>query len=269
MLWLRPPIVAGRFYPKEKAKLVAMLSEFCAPTNERHSAIAVVAPHAGYIYSGRFAGEVYRRVAVPKTVVVLCPNHTGRGPRISVWSEGLWETPLGRVPVAQALAKEILRAWGVHDGDMLAHVAEHAIEVHLPFFQYLRPDVEIVPVVLGPLAKDRAVSLGTGLANAIQKFGEPCLIVASTDMSHFISSEEAKKLDALALKEIELLEPQKLYETVAEKGISMCGFIPTTVALTAAKQLGAHSARTVCYGNSGEVTGDERSVVAYASAIIE
>ena len=255
---IRPAAVAGRFYPDDPKKLRAMLEEYHEGADRKRQT-AIVAPHAGYIYSGKFAGAVYKRTEIPETVFVLCPNHTGRGSMISVWARGAWQTPLGDVPMDEERAAELLDKLQVAE-DHEAHEFEHAIEVHLPFLQYANPDVKIVPVVLGPLRAADCLKVGARLAEM-----KPDLLVASTDMSHYISADEAKKQDALAIAPMERLDPMGLYRAVESNDISMCGFIPTVAVLEAAKCLGSDHSRLLAYGSSGEKTGDFQSVVAYAA----
>jgi len=149
--------------------------------------------------------------------------------------------------------------------DSIAHALEHSLEVQVPFLQYLRPDVAIVPLCLAFGDYGGCELLGRGLASAISAYGEPVLILASSDMTHYESAEAAKKKDTLALERALALDPQGLVEVCRAKGITMCGVIPAAVMLVAARQLGATQAELVAYTNSGEVTGDMREVVAYAA----
>lgn len=268
--WNRPAAVAGRFYPKTARELNQLLTQYLPPFDQPlQSPVAVFAPHAGYIYSGRIAGELYRRIRVPDRVILLCPNHTGAGKRIAVWARGSWETPLGRVPVDEALAQRFIQAMGGEaQADRDAHRAEHAIEVHLPFLQRIHPTVRIVPIVLGPLRWEAVERVGRALGRVLTE--EPAgsiLIVASTDMSHYLSADEAAAADRPALEAVRQLDPDGLYRTVVAEDISMCGFIPTAAAWVAARDLGAKGADLVSYGHSGETTGDSRQVVAYAAGL--
>lgn len=226
-----------------------------------------VVPHAGYVYSGRIAGATFARIDVPRHVLVLCPNHTGLGRARALWSRGAWRTPLGEVEVAEDLAVS-LRRHARLDDDELAHVHEHAIEVELPFLKRKEPRVRIAPLCLQQLSLDECLELGEALADGIRAFGERVLIVCSTDMSHYVRAELAAELDRLALDQLEALTPSGLYRTVIERRISMCGFVPTTVGLSAARALGAVHAELVQYGNSGETSGDFGRVVGYAGALV-
>ncbi len=260
--WIRPSRVAGRFYPAGPNALSLELSNLCPP-RAASPAIALMAPHAGYAYSGKTAGLAYCQTEITPTVFILCPNHTGKGPKISVWSEGAWETPLGSIPVDSELSKQLIARVGT--ADRRAHEGEHAIEVHVPFLKFRRADVKIVPIVLGHLSQDECHKVGDALAEV----AVGSLVVASTDMSHFISRAEATRLDRQALRAVEDLDADRLYETVVCENISMCGFIPTTAVIVAAKRLGATKTSLLGYTDSGYVTGDTESVVGYASALFK
>ncbi len=221
-----------------------------------------MAPHAGYVYSGRTAGDAYRVTEIPDEVFVLCPNHTGRGARISVWSQGAWETPIGLVPVAEERARKLLARLPAAKPDTEAHRFEHAIEVHLPFLLHRNPKVKIVPVVLGALTWEDCRKVG----EAVAELSENSLIIASTDMSHYIPATEAKRLDELALAQVDKVDGESLYNVVVDEDISMCGFVPTAAVLAAAKHAGVKRGERLGYSTSGDVTGEQESVVAYASA---
>jgi MEMO1 family protein len=261
----REPAVAGRFYPGRKDDLTREAVGLLADTSRAAPAVAVLAPHAGYMYSGRVAGATYARVEVPERVVVLCPNHTGLGERVALWPGGAWRTPLGRVPIDPELTAALRACPGVRD-DRTAHLAEHALEVQLPFLQLRRPDVALAALCLGHLSADACVALGDALAHAL--LARPALLVASSDMSHYISADEARRKDAQALDRFLALDARGLFETVEREDISMCGFIPATVVLAAARGLGALSAELVQYANSGDVNGEHERVVGYAGAVV-
>ena len=264
----RAPAVAGTFYPADedalRSTVARLVGEGASPAEE---AIAIVAPHAGYVYSGAIAGEVYRSIRVPSHVVVTCPNHTGLGARAAITSHGAWRIPGHAVPIDEPLAEELRAVGGLTEDDR-AHAREHSLEVHLPFLVHRNPDVRFVPVCLGMLPYESCVRIGTALADVVIRHGRDALLVASTDMSHYLPAEVARDRDRLALDRIEALDPRGLYDAVLEHGISMCGFIPTTVTLIAAKALGATEARLVRYGSSGEASGDYSRVVGYAGFVI-
>ncbi|MCH9687303.1 MAG: AmmeMemoRadiSam system protein B [Deltaproteobacteria bacterium] len=265
---IREPAVAGRFYPGEAAALSRDVAALMGPAPEDpQPAIALVGPHAGYMYSGSILGRTYARVQVPPKVIVMCPNHTGRGVTRSLWPSGGWRLPTGVVPVDDALV-EGLRAHCGAQPDVDAHLHEHAAEVHLPFAQARQPALQIAVLCLGHLGVHACRAIGEGLAQVVATCREPVLLVASTDMSHFISAPQAAVRDRMALERIEALDPVGLHHTVSTHQISMCGVIPTTVALFAANVLGARHATVIDYGHSGQTSGDHARVVGYAGVVV-
>jgi len=266
---MRAPAVADRFYPGDPEHLRAAMKMLvpAVPEEEKRQALAVVMPHAGYMYSGATAGNTISRVRVPETVLILGPNHHGRGAALALGADD-WQMPLGRVAIDRQLATAIRRHCARIVEDAEAHAAEHSLEVQVPFLQQAQPGLRIVPLVVGRVAYELCQSVARGLATAIREFGQPVLIVASTDMSHYESRPQAAKKDRLAIERILALDPQGLYATVLGSRISMCGVIPTTLALLVALELGATRTELVQYTDSGEASGDIRQVVGYAGLII-
>lgn len=264
---LREPAVAGRFYPADPQGLSRQVSQMLGPKVEPRPAIALMGPHAGYVYSGAILGETYARTVVPRRVVLMCPNHTGRGVPRSLWSGGGWRMPGGTIPVDEALVEAIHRECGAQL-DRRAHEHEHALEVHLPFARARQPDLRIAALCLAGLGLDECREMGEGLARVVRASEEPVLLVASTDMSHYVSAQEAARLDAMALARVEALDPEGLLHTVRRHHISMCGVVPTTAALFAARALGATEAERVRYGHSGQTSGDHHRVVGYAGVLV-
>ncbi|MEF3169164.1 MAG: AmmeMemoRadiSam system protein B [Deltaproteobacteria bacterium] len=266
---IRRAAVAGQFYDGDPKLLNFRLSQYIGTVAKARPAIALIAPHAGYMYSGAVAGAAYAEVDVPETVVILGVNHTGLGARAAVMATGAWAMPMGTVPIASDLASLLLGMTSSLEDDVTAHLYEHSLEVQVPFLQFRQPALRIVPICLGGLAYDTCEEIGGAIALAVGRYGKPALIVASTDMTHYESQERANAQDRLAIDRILALDPRGLYETVRGHGISMCGVIPTTITLVAAKALGAKRARLVRYATSGDVTGDYRQVVGYASFIVD
>lgn len=269
---VREPAVAGRFYPSDPAQLGQVVERYLAPKPpEGVAARMLMVPHAGYVYSGAIAGETYAEARVPSSAIVLCPNHTGMGTRRSLWLHGSWHLPGFDLEIDAELAALVLQEAGLEE-DRLAHLREHAIEVQLPFLHAMSPRISIVPICLGRLGFAECRSAGEGIARAIarteERRKERVLLVASSDMSHYISADAARHLDGHALERVLALDAEGLHAVVNEEGISMCGYIPTTVALVAARALGATSAKLVRYGNSGEVSGDYDQVVGYAGVLV-
>jgi len=266
----RQPAVAGRFYPAEPARLEKDVERYLSVPDDvsKEPAIGIVGPHAGYMFSGATAGHTWARVTPPESAIILGPNHTGLGPSLSIWSEGHWLMPMGKAPIAETLAERIVGSVSGLAEEPLAHLREHGIEVHIPFLQAVSPNANFVPIVCGFDDRQKCRQIGHALASIIQDSDEDTLLVASTDMSHFISASKAHELDHEAIQHIVDLDPDGLYKTVRSKGITMCGVIPTTIVLDAAIQLGAQSVEFVEYTHSGMVTGDNQSVVGYAGLVI-
>jgi len=271
---VRTPAVAGRFYPGRAEELLREIREYTAPGKTpaetgRIAAIGCVAPHAGYIYSGSVAGAVYSRLEIPERCVILCPNHTGKGRPLAVMANTTWQTPLGEVAADADLGARLLRRFSALQEDSAAHRGEHAIEVQLPFLQARQPELNIVPIVVGTSNFDVLRGLGEALADVIADREEKVLIVASSDMNHYESDAVTRVKDRKAIERVLALDARGLWKTVMNEDISMCGFGPTIVMLTAAKLLGATAATLVKYATSGEVSGDYESVVGYAGIIVE
>lgn len=262
---IREPHVAGYFYPSQKEPLIRELSQKIDRTSEKVPAIAVIAPHAGYMYSGKVAGAVYSSVEIPDRVVLLGPSHSPMTSRFALMREGAWGTPLGEVPIDSELADRILANTPLLSENSEAHQGEHSIEVQLPFLSYLNPGISIVPISSTYFASlPDLEELGHAVAAAIRRQEGSVLIVASTDMSHQVQEATAREKDFLAIDRINALDPKGLYEVVQREQISMCGFQATTAALTAALDLGAEQAELIAYRTSGDATGDYSSVVGYA-----
>ncbi|MGA2234852.1 MAG: AmmeMemoRadiSam system protein B [Terriglobales bacterium] len=271
---VRTPAVAGRFYPGRAEELLREIREYTSPgkttvESGRIAAIGCVAPHAGYIYSGGVAGAVYSRLEIPERCVILCPNHTGKGRPLAIMANTAWQTPLGEVAADADLGARLLLRFPMLQEDSAAHRAEHAIEVQIPFLQAQQPELSIVPIVIGTSDFDVLRGLGEALADVIADRDEKVLIIASSDMNHYESDAVTRVKDHKAIERVLALDARGLWEVVMNEDISMCGFAPTIVMLTAAKLLGATSATLVKYATSGDVSGDYESVVGYAGIIVE
>ncbi|MDT8318558.1 MAG: AmmeMemoRadiSam system protein B [bacterium] len=265
----RYPVVAGTFYPADAESLNAELERFTPFVVEKKKAKGIISPHAGYIYSGSVAGELISTVAIPEKIIIIGPNHTGIGPAASIMPDGVWSLPNGDVNVDSGLAEKIIGNAEILTPDRSAHEREHSIEVQLPFLLSQRSDIEIVPITLMGISLDSCRELGNSIARAIKSTDEDVLIVASSDMTHYESAESAERKDRMAIEKILALDPGGLLDVVTENRISMCGVIPATVMLFAAKELGAKRASLVRYTNSGEVSGDYEKVVGYAGMMVE
>ncbi len=270
---IRDPAVAGRFYPAEAGALERDVRRFLAASEPAAevSAQMVMAPHAGYQYSGAIAGSTYGRVKAFSRAIVLGPNHTGLGARRSVTTAASWALPGGGIIVDVELRDRLIELAAL-EADRMAHLREHAVEVQLPFLRAKSPGASFVAVCLAGLSFSECRRLGEGIAAAVRAASpdapKDVLLVASTDMSHYVPADVARRLDALAIERVVALDPEALYRVVRDRDISMCGYVPTAVALVAALALGATRAELVSYGNSGETSGDTDRVVGYAGAAV-
>lgn len=265
---VRKPAVAGYFYPKDPDQLRALLGQMIEDTSPKVSAVAIVCPHAGYMYSGRTAGRVYGRVRLPRRLIILCPNHTGMGSPLACWSTGVWETPLGPARVDEEMARNLMEQCTFLEHDIQAHLREHSLEVQVPFLQYLLDDFTFVPICVGTSRMNQLTALAQAIVEVVRGLGEEVLLIASTDMTHYTSAAEAARLDQPAIRCMEQVDGPGLYDTVHRYRLTMCGYLPTTVALMAARGLGASRGTVIDYTHSGMVTGDDTSVVSYVGMII-
>jgi len=265
---IRNPVVAGQFYPATPSSLEAQVRGLVDEKAPKQEVIGLVSPHAGYAYSGAVAGAVMSRIRFKDTFIILGPSHTGAGRPFSIMTEGSWQTPLGEVGIDSRLGKEILAGSKHLEEDHVAHLYEHSIEVQIPFLQYFKPDVKIVPIVLSPAAPSAYKEIGKEIAAAIKKLRAETVIVASSDMTHYESQESARRKDTEAINAIVELNEDELMRRIRELNISMCGYAPTVALISAAKELGAKRAELVRYQTSGDVTGDYSAVVGYAGIII-
>jgi hypothetical protein len=270
----RQPAVAGSFYPRSAAAVTAEAARLVAGDGAPAPAIAVVSPHAGWMYSGALAGKLFAGVAVPERVLVLAPNHTGRGPRASIWWGGdgaasAWQLPGLDVPIDEPFVASLRAEAPLLRADREAHEDEHAIEVLLPLIAARRPRFRLAAIVLGRLGFPDCEALGAAIARAVARADGPTLIVASSDMSHYLADDQARAVDRLALAPLAAADARGLYDAVTAHGITMCGFIPATVALVAARALGAARATVVGYATSADAGGDRDRVVGYAAVRVD
>jgi AmmeMemoRadiSam system protein B len=239
------------------------------PKAQRKKAVAIIAPHAGYIYSGAIAGEVYGGVIVPDDVVLIGPNHTGLGKKASVMSKGEWETPLGAVKINEALASDIIKGSRLFSDDETAHLAEHSLEVQLPFIHESNKGSCIVPITVMHASYKDCEDMGNAIAGAIKAYKKDVLMIVSSDMNHYEPQETTMEKDSLALSAIFRLDAKGLLQVTEERDISMCGVIPAAIAIIAARALGAKKASVVRHSTSGDTSGDFKHVVGYAGVLID
>ncbi len=266
--FIRQPAVAGHFYPAKPETLLRELRSYTTAEGDKLPALGCVVPHAGYMYSGHVAGAVYARLDLPQRFVILCPNHTGVGQPLATMTSGHWLTPLGEASIDSELATALLAECSLLSEDQVAHRAEHALEVQLPFIQCLVREFSFVPIAVGVGRFEPLQQLGQAIASALTGRQERVLIVASSDMNHYESDAVTRVKDRKAIDQILALDPRGLFDVVMREDISMCGYGPTVAMLTAARQLGATSAQLIKYATSGDISGDRNMVVGYAGVAV-
>ena len=274
---LRQPVVAGRFYSADKKALETELESFLIKKEKIKNVFAIIAPHAGYTYSGKTAGAVYSCIDIPDVVFVLSPNHTGLGSPISLDPAEGWSTPLGTIKTDLSILNKVKEKVPLAEFDPSAQKMEHALEVQLPFIQTMNPNAKIVPITLSGFPFGVMQRLGIAISEIMlaeeAATGKRPLIVASSDMTHFESVDSAKRKDMMAIDQIKKLDTQGFLKTVDENDISLCGYYPISVTIEAAVHYSNKKGKPmivdlVDYTNSGMVTGDTNEVVAYAGIVL-
>jgi len=268
-MMIRTPAVAGQFYPADRDGLIEEIKKHIVQGAEKEPAIGIVSPHAGFMYSGDAAGAVYSRVDIPDTVLLIGPNHTGRGQPVSVMTEGVWSMPFGDLEIDNELAESICAASQKIHADSQAHCYEHSLETQLPFLQFFRKQFKIVPICMMRISFVDCEEVSRAILAGIQKVDRPVLIVASSDMTHYESRDCASEKDKQAIARVVGRDAEGLYQTVEENHITMCGVNPVTVMLLCANKMGARHSELVKYMTSGDVTGDFDRVVGYAGMIVK
>lgn len=270
---IRPPAVAGQFYPATAAEVERELDMYVPTVSAKLPAIGAVVPHAGWVYSGTTAGFVYSRLQIPDRVILVGPNHHGIGSTYALFASGSWRLPGGEVKIAEPLAADLLDRCQLLANDPRAHFAEHSLEVQVPMLRRANPHVQIVPLLIGggwPEAGGRSElrEIGMAIASTVREYGRPVLLIASTDLNHYEDQHTARIKDKLALDAVVSLDEDGLLQRVREVDVSMCGVAPTYIVIVAAKQLGAQHAEVLDHRTSGDVSGDYASVVGYGAVRI-
>lgn len=274
---VRPPAAAELFYPRDRGQLLQLMDSLIPRPvlheHERERVHAVLAPHAGLMYSGRVAAAVFSRVWLPPVAVILCFNHRGSGATFSAWPGSAWRTPLGVAPIDTSLSARLRQEFPALEEDVRAHEGEHSGELQLLFLQYFRPDVRIVPVALNAWRDETGyeslLRFGTALGRAVAAVGGEALVVASSDLSHYEREEATRYKDRVAIEALCSLDPALLKDVVAREEISMCGFAPAVAALAYVRSRGGRTGRLLLHATSGDVTGDRERVVGYAGVIFQ
>ena len=274
---VRRPAVSGMFYAGTARELEEQI-EWCyqhelgpgaiPQVNNKglREIVAIVAPHAGYFYSGPVAAHAYKELAedgIFDTAVILGPNHTGYGYPVSLWSGAAWSTPFGEIEINKELARGLLGE--VIKADEGAHIHEHSIEVQVPWLQYLYEKVKIVPITM--LAQD--IETARAVGKAIAQEGDNLIIIASTDFTHYEPHSFAMEKDGSVIEAIVALDEEELYGRCENLNCTMCGYGPVASAIVAAKEMKAKKASLLKYATSGETSGDFSRVVGYSSIVIK
>lgn len=265
----RPPAVAGTFYEGTADRLRAQVkacTDANPPATQKQTFIGAVVPHAGLMYSGHVAAALYSAAELPRRFVILCPNHTGMGHFAAINREGSWRTPLGDVAVDTPLADALMAKCKVLKDDRVAHAREHSLEVQLPFLQERLGEFSFVPICLGAPRYEMCEEIGAAIAGVVGS--EPVGILASSDLNHYEDQQETLRKDQIAIDQVLALNPEELWRVVDEFDISMCGYIPATTMLIAAKRLGATRAALLKHATSGDINRDYSHVVGYASILV-
>ncbi len=273
--YIRPPAVAGLFYPLGKDELAETVAEFLkearkdikGDTPEKISVI--ISPHAGYVYSGYTAAHAYSLLARNqfKTVVVISPSHREYFDGLSVFSGKAFSTPLGEIKISCEVRDRFLQAAGeLAVESQVGHRAEHAIEVQLPFLQATLGDFELVPIVMGDQKREYCKGLGRVLRDIAKD--TDLLMVASSDLSHYYDYDTANAIDRVCVSDISELDPGRMMDDLESRRCEACGGGPIVSCMYAAKDLALTRVSILHHCNSGDTSGDKSAVVGYLSAII-
>ncbi|MBN2071329.1 MAG: AmmeMemoRadiSam system protein B [Candidatus Krumholzibacteriota bacterium] len=272
----RSPAVAGQFYPDDPAKLRSMIENMLSNASSKKvkgRIRAIVAPHAGYVYSGHVAAEAYSLLG-PRyagTVIVISPCHVDHFPYASIFTGSSYTTPLGNIEINEELSEMIASKTEAVRRDDRGHTSraggrgEHSLEVQLPFLQVVIGEFRLVPIVMGDQSTALIESLGKAIGESIK--GEDVLIVASTDLSHFHPADHANILDEAFIKALMEFDHESVIASIVSDRSEACGAGPVAAAIIASKTAGADRCEIVNYANSGDISGDYSSVVGYLSAL--
>jgi len=271
---IKKPVVAGAFYPATSVVLAGQVDKYlreAKPQQIDGQIIALISPHAGYIYSGPVAAYGYKAISNRKydTIIIIGPSHHISFDGVSVLEKGFYQTPLGGVEIDSELVKDLKKfKKGLIYFQPRAYEAEHSVEVQIPFLQRTLKDFRIVTLILGSHNYKTCKDLSAALVSAIRKSGKKVLIIASTDLSHFYSYDDAVLKDQVTLSELLNFDAERFAEKVSKGECELCGAAPVLATLFASKELGANKIAVLKYANSGDTAGDKSRVVGYGSLAI-
>jgi AmmeMemoRadiSam system protein B len=265
---VRPPAVAGKFYDADPAELSSTVDRLLTGERRPEPWPAGLVPHASLRYSGHIAAAVLCRLAFPRTIIIIGPKHTSQGVDWAVAPQQTWALPGGGVESDFMLARQLCQAIPGLEMDAAAHQHEHAIEVELPLLARLAPGSRVVGIAIGHANREDCRRIANGLAELLRERKERSLLLISSDMNHFATDAETRRLDALALSALERCDPDALHETVTRHSISMCGVLPAVIVLETLRLLGNRpKAERVGYATTADVTGETSRVVGYAGMV--
>ncbi len=269
---VRNPVLAGTWYPGNPEVLRQTITDYLSKANPpvpEGKVMAMIVPHAGYIYSGQVAAYSYKLLqrTAPKVVFLIGPSHRVGFKGLSVSQYSGYKTPLGVAPVDQDLSKKLLSINPQMKWVPQADHQEHSLEIQVPFLQTVLKDFHIVPIIMGEQDLETCALLAKSLIQVLPD-REDAVILASTDLSHFHTDQQARALDGEFIKHVRDFAPEALAKAVASGSCEACGAGPTIAAMLAARELGANRSLTLNYANSEDVTGDRRQVVGYLSAAL-
>ena len=264
--------LAGSWYPSSKVQLENQLKGYldaAKPEKIDGKILAIIVPHAGYVYSGPVAAYGYKAVQNEgiKTVIVLGFSHRKYFDGVSIYGGNSWKTPLGEIAVNTAMAQTIISSNPRFRAQKELFSDENSVEMQVPFIQMSLKDVSIVPIAFGNQNYSDAHALAAELAD-LTKERSDCLIVASTDLSHYHPYQDANSIDKHTIDTLDRLKAKEFYDEAKMGSCELCGLMPVTTSLLMAQILGYDKIKTLKYANSGDITGDKMKVVGYVSAVI-
>ncbi|MFO7902808.1 MAG: AmmeMemoRadiSam system protein B [Planctomycetota bacterium] len=265
----RSPAVAGMFYPGDPGGIERSLDSWSGEAAvERQAWRAALVPHAGWPYSGRVAAAVLSRIQMPSSIVLLCPKHRPGGVECAIAPWKRWLFPGGSMETDVALSQQLADTVPGLELDDQPHRHEHAIEVQLPMLARFAPNSKIVGITIGRIGWAQCEATASGVAEVLRDRLDDVLLVISSDLNHFANDAENRRLDELAMRALDQLDPRALHETCRRNQITMCGVLPSVIVLLALNRLNAlQRAVRVDYTTSAEASGDTSRVVGYAGML--
>ncbi len=273
---IRTPAVAGMFYSGEKKELEESIEECflhkfgpgkLPPTENQEKVFGIICPHAGYMYSGPVACNSIYAISnlTPELFIIVGPNHWGIGTNIATMKDCQWETPLGKVEVDSKTAEEISNIAKIIDIDFFSHTKEHSLEVQIPILQQVFQNFKILPIALIDQSKEASIEIGNAIAKIAKKIN--CMVIGSSDFTHYETNEFAHEQDEALIQPILDLDLENFYKVLQKRNISACGYGAIASTMVACKELGATKGKLLKYATSGDITGNKSSVVGYGSII--